>query len=147
MIALDTNILVYAESKGDIKGRDLAARQLMISISLGSSIVSLQVFCEFLNICRRKRLLSMDEAIARVEEGMAIFQVPTTTATDIERAAHLSARFDLQYFDALIIAIARRAGATILLSEDMQDGLEIEGLRVINPFVAANDATIAAVLG
>ena len=44
------------------------------------------------------------------------------------------------------LAAARRAGATILLSEDMQDGLEVDGLRVVNPFVAGNDAFIELIL-
>jgi predicted nucleic acid-binding protein len=55
----------------------------------------------------------------------------------------LLTRFKLQYFDALIIAVASRAGARILLSEDMHDGLVVDGLRVVNPFVAGNETLLA----
>jgi predicted nucleic acid-binding protein len=58
-------------------------------------------------------------------------------------ALDLADRKMLQYFDALIITVAARAGATMLLSEDMQDGLEVDGLLVVNPFVAGNDGVIA----
>jgi predicted nucleic acid-binding protein len=53
-------------------------------------------------------------------------------------------RFRLQYLDALIAIVSRAAGATLLLSEDMQDGLDMEGLVVANPFIPANADRIAA---
>lgn len=56
---------------------------------------------------------------------------------------HISCSF----FDAVIIAVARRAGATLLLSEDMHDGLVIEGLTIVNPFVAGNEGVLADWLG
>jgi predicted nucleic acid-binding protein len=78
-----------------------------------------------------------------VEEYSRIFNCPATKREDVVEAACLAEQHNLQYFDALIIAVARHAGATILLSEDMQDGLEIDGLRVVNPFLAENDGVIA----
>jgi hypothetical protein len=55
-------------------------------------------------------------------------------------------RHMLQFFDALIIAVSARAGATVLLSEDMQDRLEMAGLRVVDRFVAGNEGVIWEVL-
>lgn len=59
----------------------------------------------------------------------------------------MAARYDLQFFDAVIIAVARRAGATLLLSEDMHDGFVIDGLTIRNPFDAANEILLADLLG
>ncbi len=67
--------------------------------------------------------------------------------SDYLRAGTTSHRHRIQYFDALIITVAARAGAKLLLSEDMQDGLEIGGLRIVNPLVAANESAIADWLG
>lgn len=67
--------------------------------------------------------------------------------SDYLRAGTTSHRYRIQYFDALIITVAARAGAKLLLSEDMQDGLEIGGLRIVSPFVAANESAIADWLG
>ena len=55
----------------------------------------------------------------------------------------MAARYQLQFFDAVIIAVARRAGATMLLSEDMHDGLTIDGLTILNPFREANAPKLA----
>lgn len=66
---------------------------------------------------------------------------------ELAEAHLLSTSFNLQFFDAVIIAVSRRAGAAILLSEDMQDGQVIEGLTIINPFAPANASVIADWLG
>jgi predicted nucleic acid-binding protein len=84
--------------------------------------------------------------LADVEIWMEAFDCAPAQLEDYLKASVLSDRFNLQYFDALIITVAARAGATMLLSEDMQDGLEVEGLRVVNPFVAGNDGVIAGAL-
>ena len=75
-----------------------------------------------------------------------IFETPQTQSDDIASAAVLADRRELQFFDALIITVASRAGATVLLSEDMQDRQQFEGLRVLNPFNPANQAEIEALL-
>ena len=92
-------------------------------------------------------MLDLRLASRRVDTYALVFETPATSLEDLTEAAHLSARFTLQYFDALIIAVATRAGATMLLSEDMHDGLVIDALTVVNPFVAGNAALIAATLG
>ncbi len=146
MIALDTNILVYAAGKGDLRNRDNQARDLLDRLAPVPIVVSLQVLGEFLSVCRRKQILSLNVATLSVDLWLNHYVCPATTPVDLAIAADLSGRFDLQYFDSLIIAVARRAGTTILLSEDMHDGMEVDGLRVVNPFVAGNDAVIAAYL-
>jgi predicted nucleic acid-binding protein len=71
------------------------------------------------------------------------FDCPETGSADLLEAFDLAERKMLQYFDALIVAVTKRAGAAILLSEDMHDGLEIGGLKIVNPFVAANETFLA----
>jgi predicted nucleic acid-binding protein len=69
-----------------------------------------------------------------------LFEAPTTTFIDMAQAGDRAKAFNLQYFDALIIAISTRAGATMLLSED---GLDVDGIKVVNPFIAANETVLA----
>ena len=40
----------------------------------------------------------------------------------------------LSIYDAMIAASARLAGCKVILSEDMQDGLRLEGMRIRDPF-------------
>lgn len=146
MIALDTNILVYAIDRGDPERMAQAVR-LLGRCASANAVVPLQVMAEFFNACRKRRKLSQADARLRVEAWTAVFNVPLTRSADLIDGSRASERYDLQFFDALICAVSRAAGATVLLSEDMHDGLNMDGLVVLNPFNPANDARIEAALG
>ncbi len=106
----------------------------------------MQVLSEFLNVCKYKLKISPLDAVCQVQDYLEVFECPQTTAEDVTDAAMLAEQSKLSYFDALILTVAGRNGATVFLSEDMHDGLEIDGLRIVNPFVAGNDARIAEAL-
>ncbi len=146
MIAVDTNILIYAELGVDSQGRHEAALRLMEKLTTGEHCIPVQVLAEFSNVCGRKKLLSSDQIIEKIALYDAIFETPQTLIDDLIVAQDVMAHFNLQYFDTLILAISKRAGATVLLSEDMQDGLAVDGLRVVNPFVAGNQIFIDTAL-
>jgi predicted nucleic acid-binding protein len=143
LIAFDTNILIYAEDPNDPSGRHEIAVQLIEKLSLSQHMIPVQVLGEFLNVCRRKGLVPLDIAATKVSNYAKIFDTPPTQVEDLAGAVDLLSAHNLQYFDALILTVACRAGAMILLSEDMQDGLSVEGIRVVNPFLAANDGLLA----
>jgi predicted nucleic acid-binding protein len=138
LIALDTNILVYAESQDDPQGRYEKAIELIALSSAAGSMIPLQAIGEYLNVCRRKKMLDMAAALERAQSYVDLFDTPITAFIDLQQATDWAQTFDLQFFDALIASVAARAGATILLSEDMHDGLKLEGIRIVNPFAAAN---------
>jgi predicted nucleic acid-binding protein len=46
------------------------------------------------------------------------------------------------YWDALLLSTSRRAGCAYMLSKDMQDGRNIAGLTIIDPFGPKADALI-----
>ncbi len=143
MIAVDTNVLIYADMASGTDARHELALALLEKLSLINCCIPLQVLGEFLNVSQRKQLLSPAKAIMRVNSYAALFTTPVTLLADLVDAGRLSTDHRLQYFDAVIVTVARRAGATMLLSEDMQDGLSIDGLTIVNPFVAANEALLA----
>jgi predicted nucleic acid-binding protein len=147
LIAFDTNILVYAQQEDDPDSRHKRAAELIEIASLCGAIVPVQVLGEFLNVCMRKFKMAPVDAIEQVEDYVGVFLCPHTTAENLIEAASLSKYHRLQYFDALIITVASRAGATLLVSEDMQDGLEVEGLRVVNPFSSENENLLASYFG
>ena len=147
MIAFDTNILIYAELPVTDDPRHQQAARLLAMAALNGAVLPLQVLGEFLHVCRRKSILDPNMASQKIDAYAEVFQIPHTMLDDMTVTTALLSKFNLQFFDALIIAVARRAGATILLSEDMHDGLEIDGLRIVNPFAAANDALLADYFG
>lgn len=143
MIAFDTNILVYAELPDSIDPRHRQAANLLSKAGLTGGVLPVQVLGEFLQVCRRKKILDVDLASAKVQTYSTVFQIAPTEVDDLLAAQELLKQFNLQFFDSLIVVVASRVGATLLVSEDMQDGLEINGLTIINPFAAANETLLA----
>lgn len=147
MISLDTNVLIYAISAEDHRGRRAKALALLDRIGVARPILPLQVVGEYLNVARRNVQLDLADALVMIEAIMAVYCCEPTRADDFIGAVEIAARHNLQYFDALIVKVALRAGATLLLSEDMHDGLVIDGLTIVNPFVSANEGVLADWLG
>ena len=147
MIAFDTNVLIYASELADPEGRNAVALDLMDKVASQGAIIPLQVVGEYINACRRKRIIPLESACDRANFWMDVYITPAASPDDYIEAASLAVGFNLQYFDALILTVAHRAGATVLLSEDMHDGLDAGGIRVVNPFVAENAEAITSALG
>ena len=63
-----------------------------------------------------------------------VFEVVQVTTESILRAVDISAFHQLSFWDSLIISTAEAARCETLLTEDMNDGQIIEGLRIVNPF-------------
>jgi len=95
-----------------------------------------------LSVAHRRKIIPVQLA----RDAVAIFERRLQTAAaqpdDLQEASLLSEKHRLQFWDALICVVARRAGATTLLSEDMQDGLKLASLTVVNPFNPANDSLL-----
>src|SRR5258707_8039735 len=129
---LDSNVLVYAftDDPRTATARTLLARGCTISV---------QGLNEFVNVARRKLGHSWDEirAALAVIRDLCPIVVPIDLDTH-EAALRLAERYGFAMFDALMLATASRAGCTILWSEDMQDGMLVDGtLRIANPFLPA----------
>ncbi len=136
-IALDTNVLIYAELEPQSdKGR--LARSLIKQVSADDGILPAQVIGEFLAVVRRQRRDLFAMACQTASELPSLFWVADTDAAVIRMAIDLANRHRLQIWDSVICAASMQAGATHLLSEDMQDGSALTGLTIVNPFVAAN---------
>ena len=125
---LDSNVILYLLDDGP--KRDVAE-----TILAEGGTVSVQVLNEVLVNCRRKAGMDWDEAGAFLADIRRIVRVVDLTVEmhDVGRA--LGARYKVQVYDAMILAAALVTGCDECLSEDMHDGLVIEGaLQVRNPF-------------
>jgi predicted nucleic acid-binding protein len=147
LIAYDTNVLIYASQMGDEDLRHDIALNLMDRVASVGAIVPLQVIGEYINACRAKGVLSSAAIAQRVNYWLMLYESPGTLPEDYMPALEMADRFKLQFFDALIVTVAARAGASVLLSEDMQDGLHTATLRILNPFNPANQSEINQLLG
>ncbi|WP_306045170.1 PIN domain-containing protein [Nioella sp. MMSF_3534] len=97
--------------------------------------ISVQVLNEALVNCRRKAGLSWDETGAFLASIQVLCPVEELTMRTHEVGRALAERYGFSVYDAMIVSAALIAGCTTLWTEDMQDGLLVEGrLRIINPF-------------
>ena len=81
-----------------------------------------------------------------VQGWRAVVQVEAATADDLAAAIRAVQQHGLSFWDAMLWATARRAGVSILISEDLQDGRVIEGVRIVNPFAEHNAALLDRML-
>lgn len=143
-VALDSNLLVYAELEPETEKGKRAAD--VIARTARDGVIPVQGLGEFMRVIQRRAPAAFPGAVRQVQIYRATFLTPPTTDEVMSAAAELALAHGLQLWDAVICAAAERSGAKLLLSEDMQDGRRLAGLRIVNPFVASNDAEIEAAL-
>lgn len=144
-VALDTNVLFYALDAGDDRKHALA-RDVIERAERADCVLPLQVLGELLSAVGRRQKVMLPVAEELVAIWLQLFAIAPTRPDDLATASRMVRAHKLQFWDALIMAIAARAGASILLTEDMHAGLTIDGLTLVNPFDPANHATLDALL-
>ena len=136
-VALDTNILVYAEGLGD-EWRCAAARSAIAQVSGGHLFIPTQALVELFNVLTWKGAVDASEAGQRVRRWQAIGYAVPTDPELLDDAMLLSARHQLRIWDAVILAAAAARRCAALLSEDMHHGPMWRGTTVVNPFRTAH---------
>ena len=125
---IDSNVILYLLSHDAVKA-DKAE-----SILQAGGVISVQVLNEIVSVCQRKLKMPWDEIDVLLQAVKASVQVVPLTEATHELAVQLCKRYQLSFYDAHICAAALIAGSTVLLSEDMQDGMWVDGLVIKNPF-------------
>lgn len=132
-VALDTNILAYAEG---VNGAEQAARALAVlgRFPRREIAIPVQVLGELFNVLVRKAgrepRRARDTVLAWAEGGNILPTDPETLADALE----LAAAHRLGVWDSVVLAAAARAGCEEVLSEDFQHGFARRGAAVRNPF-------------
>lgn len=132
---VDTNVLMYTISTAP---DEAAKRARAIDIIEGGDIrLSVQVLQEFyVQATRATRSDRIESALARgLVQAWSRFEVVEGTFALMLRAAQMSQRYRIGYWDAAIVAAASEAGCDQLLTEDLQHGQVIDGVRIVDPFV------------
>jgi len=137
---LDTNVLVYAFDEDEPEKRERALEILRkAGETEGAYVISTQVLQEFYNVVTRRLTKKLTEEDGdRATRSFAHLPVVTADAHLVLDAISLSRRHQLSLWDALIVQAAVKTGCTTVLTEDLQDGLEIGTLRISNPFLKTN---------
>ena len=133
-VFIDSNILAYVVDKRDVKKHNIAAQILDDALDgITDCRLSTQTLSEFANVALKK--LGLGEDVVR--EYVEVFKSLHAISQDpeiVERALEIKARYDLQFYDSMIVAAAERTGCNEILSEDFNDGQAYCGIVVRNPF-------------
>lgn len=132
---LDTNVLVYAVSV-DEGGKYQRAREIVRrGFEDGCYAISTQVLLEFYVTVTRKLAepLSAEEALA-FATALGEWRVVGHTPELVLSAVAAADRLQISPWDAAILEAAREAGCSLLVSEDLSEGQDYDGVRVENPF-------------
>lgn len=130
---VDTNVLLYAGSQAPADaGKKEIAAGLLSDLDF---CLSAQVVQEYLsNALAKKELGISPTQIEEVLESLQDVHVEPVTLSLILEAWKLRGRHAVSHWDSTILAAANRIGCEILYSEDMNDGQDYDGVRVVNPF-------------
>lgn len=134
---VDTNVLMYAhDSAAGEKHR--RAKVLVEKLwETRAGVVSTQVLQELAVNLRRKAKKPLDaKATSEVVSDYLSWQVVVNGGYSILEALDLEAKYQLSFWDALILEAAQVSGAEVLYSEDLSDGQAYGAVRVVNPFRA-----------
>jgi predicted nucleic acid-binding protein len=133
---LDTNVLIYADTPEEPVKQRRALDVIRRLRASGEAVLSTQVLQEFVNVALRK--LHLPPPLVR--ERLAFyrrFDLVLNTPDLMSGALDLHVLHSLSFYDALIVQAASASGCAVLLSEDMQAGAVIAGVRVENPFAGS----------
>lgn len=130
----DTNVLLYAVSTvPEEAGKAGKAQALLAERDIALSVQVLQEFYVQATRASRAEPLLHDEAVGFIRAWRR-FPTQELSLSVLDDALALKARFQISYWDAAILAAARAAGCTEVLSEDLNDGQDYGGVIVVNPF-------------
>ncbi len=132
---IDSNIIVYAHDHSEKKKYNISKKLILNGIMDENIVISTQVLSEFFVTVTKKIKKKLPVKTARKEINLLkSLQIIEIDIDLILLAIDISQKYKLSYWDSLIISAAKRSGATVIYTEDMNPGQIIESIKIINPF-------------
>jgi len=140
-VFVDTNVLVYLRDSSDPEKQRAAARWMAYLWDTGGGRLSLQVLQEYYVTVTRKLNPGLPPPEAREDVAALRVWSPLPPDTELlEEAWTVEDRYELSFWDSLIVASAHRLECSVLLTEDLQDGQDLGGVVVQSPFTREPDS-------
>ena len=132
-VALDTNILAYAEGIGDAV-RCAGAVRLIEQLPAEFVLLPAQSLGELFRVLTGKAKRPAEQAREAIMTWADTFEIADSSWTAFQAGIDLVIDHQLQIWDALIMAVTAENHCRLLISEDMQDGFTWRGITIVNPF-------------
>lgn len=130
----DSNILVYTDDHDEPRKQKIALDLIEGERLAGTGAVSTQILEEYFTAATRK--LAVPAPVARRKvELFARLDLVLIDLDDILAAIDLYQLHQLSFWDALVVRAAQQSGCSVLFTEDLQHGSNIQGLDIVNPFL------------
>jgi len=133
---VDTNILIYAHDRS-AGGKHTRAGELIQDLwRSGSGCLSVQVLQEFyVNVTQKVPKPLPPEVAGQIIADLSVWQVHRPGVADILDAIRLQGRYQLSFWDAMIVASAIQLGCQTIWSEDLNPGQVYDQVTVASPFL------------
>ena len=130
---IDSNVFIYVADDTDVVKQRVARSIVRDAITTLGFMVSAQVINEFCAVSHRKLKKSTDEVYGFLEIFERIKTVPVLPEWT-RRALEIRERYNLQFYDSLLLAAAEANGCDEIYTEDLSDGQVYCGIKAVNPF-------------
>lgn len=131
---VDTNVLLYAISRDPAERHNAAhANEILDAGDIGLSVQVLQEFYVQSTRASRADAITHDQAAGLVE-AWCRFPVQVLSVDVMRAALATRIRFGISYWDAAILEAGRALGCSVVLSEDLDDATDYDGIHVEDPF-------------
>ncbi len=132
-IFIDTNVLVYAQNNKESEKQSICRKVLSNLVEESLLVISTQVMQEYYNVATLK--MGLEKLyVKRTIEMFDVYEIITIQPSIIFQAIDIHILYQLSFWDSLIISAAKSAKCSMVLTEDMNDGQVIEGVKIQNPF-------------
>lgn len=144
-IALDTNVLAYAEGVNGAQKKEQAL-QLIERLPSESVFLPVQTLGELFQLLLRKLKHTPTQARTAVLAWQDAYALIETSEEVLLAAVELTVAHRFSFWDGVVLGAAREGGCRLLLSEDLQDGFTWNGVTVANPFATSPNTLLSGLL-
>ncbi len=131
---VDTNVLVYAHDGGAGKKHRKSVELLARLFEDTSGALSVQILSEFYNAATKKLAMKSAEAEAAISD-LGCWLIHRPGHADVLKACRLHRRYNIAWWDAMVLNSAIEVGCSILWTEDLNHGQHYDKVTVRNPFL------------
>ncbi|EMG09934.1 PIN domain protein [Leptospira interrogans serovar Grippotyphosa str. LT2186] len=135
-VFLDTNLFIYNFDTENKTKHEKSKEIVLTALAENNYVISYQVIQEFSNVALKKFQIPLKPKDLAIYLKRVMFPLCSVyyTNENILNAIEIRNRYKLSFYDSVLIGSAIEANCKTLLSEDLQDGLQIKGLQITNPF-------------
>ena len=135
-VFFDSNIFVYTGDASNPEKSEIAKKLIENVANEGNGVISTQNLQEFYNASTKKLHRDKNNVKLDIEDYSSIFPVVQVSIPIILKAIDIQIKYQLGFYDSLILSTASYENCVVCYSEDLSDGQIVDGVKVVNPFCA-----------